>query len=229
MCPLRGQSLESRLAAQRRVSPTMTASRSVVALVGLVSLAAALGAGNRVHRMGDSSAEVAAVETKIVVVLAAPTPPAIEEDGSVRLSTVLADPDFKKLSCAEQQEFIAEVLRYPSARNDMNTLPPWAEISAWWSHLQPANQRIATAKAELRHPMAPVGRSLIDASLRCEVAARPWVIEERHTFWGRVALAAGAGAVLAAGGTSLLLLTFSWLWHFFLARVRELSDAVRGK
>ena len=61
------------------------------------------------------------------------------------------------------------------------------------------------------------------------LANEPWLVEESGEF---VLNRLYGGSVYASLGFTItlpFLLLLSWSWRFLLARIRELSDAVRGK
>jgi hypothetical protein len=97
-----------------------------------------------------------------------------------------------------------------------------------WDNSQTANRQTAKAKAMLLYESNPSGDT-ITWEHRGELAARPWDVEEPAHLLRRRLQFAALGVVLgfAAAFGSLALL--AWSWDFLLARIRELSDAIRRR
>ncbi len=109
------------------------------------------------------------------------------------------------------------------------TAPAWGELEPVWSSPTWSNQQIAKAKAMMRWRTKPKDFDSYAWEEGFARAAQPWQVEERGRFFGRrISYAAGAtvgGFLLTFGALALLL----WSWRFVLARIRELSNAFRGK
>ena len=106
--------------------------------------------------------------------------------------------------------------------------PVWKDLASTWTNLISENQQIAQAKALCRFYVKPndVGTRWWDA--RYEDAGKRWSLEETYQqFFKRLRESLG---VFAIGFCSLLgaLLMCSWIWQFFLRRIREVADAARG-
>ncbi len=98
-----------------------------------------------------------------------------------------------------------------------------------WEPASWRNRSIATAKALVRYKDKPEGAWSGSWEVRYVEAARPWVIEERGAFLAKRAGAVVAGLVGGFLAAFLALALLAWTWCFLLARIRELSSAVRGK
>jgi hypothetical protein len=105
----------------------------------------------------------------------------------------------------------------------------WAEIEGAWSSLTWHNRRIAEARALRQFDSRPSGVSLSDWDNRFRGSEERWQVQESVTFqFQRVAYAVGA----AGGAFVLVLLALAlcgWLWRATLARIKEVSNAVRGR
>ena len=64
---------------------------------------------------------------------------------------------------------------------------------------------------------------------RSTIAARAWDVETTASYRGRLFGYGLGGAAFGFGATLGLLALMGWTWRFLLARIRELSDAFRGK
>ena len=107
--------------------------------------------------------------------------------------------------------------------------PRWANLEPMWASFTWSNQQVAEAKALLRFSAKPDEAGGSAWERRLPVSFQPWQIEERGRLWARRSGAAIAGLVggfLLALGT---LASVAWAWRFLLARIREVSDAVRGR
>lgn len=107
--------------------------------------------------------------------------------------------------------------------------PAWSELEPIWHTLAWSNQNVATAKALLRLQEKPTDITESMWDQRFVVAAWPWQIEQAYRLAVRKGGAA-AGAAIAGLLFAFIAVTFiTWVWYFLLARIRELSAAVRGK
>ncbi len=106
--------------------------------------------------------------------------------------------------------------------------PAWSEVEAVWEGLHWKNREIAKAKALLHYTESPEPYSYVWQD-RQRIAAQAWFLEESGELWGRRATAAACGGTIAFAVSLGFLALVGWLWRFFLARLREISNAVRGK
>jgi len=108
-------------------------------------------------------------------------------------------------------------------------LPAWVTVETIWKQLTYQNQQVATAKTMLHYDSNPEGFESYVWERRRTIAAEPWHIEEPSQFQRRqIGFATGGGAVGFSVGLGFFLF-LSWLWKFFLARLRDVSNAIRGR
>ena len=107
--------------------------------------------------------------------------------------------------------------------------PPWSELEAIWEPLTWQNQRVAKAKALLHYDSNPSSFESYAWDGRFVAASEPWHVEEAGQFLLRRLQGAAIGGAGGFGAVFAFLLLLSWLWKFLLARLREVSDAIRGR
>lgn len=113
--------------------------------------------------------------------------------------------------------------------NIVQTAPAWTEVERLATGLTWSNRQVAEARALLRYESRPGSVYSFQWGERFVTAQRPWQIEEAGAFQiRRVGTAAAAGFVGFCSSLAVLL-GCSWLWGAFIRRVRELSNAFRGK
>ena len=120
----------------------------------------------------------------------------------------------------------------PITGRDKKTLPTWQKIADITSHLHYHNSRIAKAKALLHYNYNPIPPdNLLYSDLwdkRFIVSKEDWKIKslKKMTYYGLLVGLIYFFSVLIA--VFLLLFLIPWLWYFFLNRLGELSQAIRG-
>ena len=103
----------------------------------------------------------------------------------------------------------------------------WNEAEGWWKGLTWRNRSVAERMTLARFPSKPDSASSLEWNSRHREAE--FESEEAVSFNLRRAGYA-AGALAATFALLLVLLAmFGWLWRALLARVRELSQAMRGE
>lgn len=107
--------------------------------------------------------------------------------------------------------------------------PEWNKLEAIWKSLSYSNSRIAMAKAMLHFENNPSEHDSDIWKDRYKISNEPWVIEEKtqlilKTLGYSFLIAFGAFAAVFS-----ILWVLSWGWGFLLARVREISRAVKGQ
>jgi hypothetical protein len=107
--------------------------------------------------------------------------------------------------------------------------PGWNDLPPLWRSLTFTNQQAAEAKAMLRYESKPNSVADHTWNQRFQTAATLWQIEEVRTRRLHMAVFGAGGAVGGFTGALIALALVSWMWCFLLARIRELSDALRGK
>lgn len=107
--------------------------------------------------------------------------------------------------------------------------PAWSELQPLWAALVWSNKQVAEARALRRYSERPETYPAYQWDRRIAEAAKPWQLESRsRLLMGRFGYAVG-GAIGAFLVMLLLLAALVWSWHFLLARIREVSQAVRGR
>ena len=81
----------------------------------------------------------------------------------------------------------------------------------------------------LHYESPPAQYESLTWDARHTLARRPWDVEEPRQLRSRRVGYAALGAASGFGLTLIVLALLVWLWRFFLARLREIADAVRGK
>jgi hypothetical protein len=109
------------------------------------------------------------------------------------------------------------------------TAPSWAELEPMWRSLTWNNQQVAKAKAMLHWSSKPTDLESYTWDKRSSLAAQPWQVEGKRKLLAKRILFASGGAVAGFLLTFIALALLVWSWRFLLARIRELSDAMRGK
>ena len=107
--------------------------------------------------------------------------------------------------------------------------PSWTDVERVWDGLQWDNRKTAKAKALSKFGTSPVASESSAWEYRQEDAGRSWMVEERSTLWARRAGYGAAFGLAAFAATLAVLAAIAWIWRFLLARLREVSDAVRGR
>lgn len=107
--------------------------------------------------------------------------------------------------------------------------PGWNDLPPLWQSFTFSNQRIAEGRAALRYESRPSSLNEYTWNQRFEAAARPWELEEPQAHRLRVAVFGVAGAAGSFVVVFVSLLLASLAWGFLLERIRELSNAFRGK
>jgi hypothetical protein len=107
--------------------------------------------------------------------------------------------------------------------------PAWSEIEEIAEPLTWHNQRIAEAKAMVRYDFYIEKMDKYIWIDRESLANEPWLIEESKQFAVRKVTSTLFYAAAGFATSFLLLIIIVWSWKFLLARIRELSDAFRGK
>lgn len=137
------------------------------------------------------------------------------------------DVDAPKNATPRQLEIAADSMA-ANGRSDYVLIDSaWRDAEVWWKDLTWSNQRSAERMALARFPSKPESVSSYDWDRRSQ--HEEFATEEVSTFQIRRAGYVSAAAVAAFCVVLLLLLALGWLWRAFLARVRELSHAMRGK
>lgn len=105
----------------------------------------------------------------------------------------------------------------------------WSEVQAGWANLTWHNKQIAETKALREFPSKPSGASSYDWDNRFRKINGPWQVQEPMAFQiQRITYILGA-AISTFVAVILFLAACGWLWRATLARIREFSNAVRGK
>jgi len=107
--------------------------------------------------------------------------------------------------------------------------PAWSEVKSLASSLTWQNRQIAEAKALIRYETRPGDVYSYDWDARQATSSRAWQIEESSDFNMRRTKVATIAAAAGFGVSIGVLMTCSWLWGALLRRVRELSNAMRGR
>jgi hypothetical protein len=107
--------------------------------------------------------------------------------------------------------------------------PGWDDLWPLWLQLKFGNKEIAEARAMLRYESKPEAVDDYDWNQRFVCAARSWQVEEANALRLKKARFAATGAVAGFVTAFVSLVVLAWLWRFVLDRVRELSNAFRGR
>lgn len=107
--------------------------------------------------------------------------------------------------------------------------PEWSEIEKIAEPLTWHNKQIVEAKAMLRYDFYIEKMDRYVWQERESLANEPWETEETNQFYLRKFLGGLAYAAIGFVATLIFLVLISWSWKFLLARIREVSDAIRGK
>jgi hypothetical protein len=102
-------------------------------------------------------------------------------------------------------------------------------LESMWQHLVYQNRRLAEARALTRYRSKPESVARFVWQERENLAASSWRLEELSVLTIRRALHMAGGAVVGSVVALVIVTLLAWLWRFFLARLREVSGAVRGK
>jgi hypothetical protein len=115
------------------------------------------------------------------------------------------------------------------ARSIIQIAPAWAEVEDISKSLTWHNRKIAEARAMVRYGSYHDKMDSYIWERREALANTPWLVEESGTFFLNRLYSGALYASVCFVGAFLALLFISWFWRFFLARIRELSEAIRGK
>lgn len=151
-----------------------------------------------------------------------------------RAGFVLEKPDGTKLVVEANKEIkprhielAADSMMSTGRKSFVSVDSAWSEIEPSWKNLTWSNSRLAQRLALAKFPSKPTTVSSYDWEARYNDGE--FTTEEALSFNLRRAGYAGAAFL----GTFLLvvlsLAACGWLWRALLARVRELSRAMRGK
>ena len=113
--------------------------------------------------------------------------------------------------------------------NIFQIAPSWADVESLASELTWSNRKTAEARAMLRYETRPESVYSFEWETRDATAQRHWQIEENFDFEMRRVGTAAVAAAVGFGASFGALLGCSWLWGALLRRVRELSNAVKGR
>lgn len=105
----------------------------------------------------------------------------------------------------------------------------WTEVQTIWADLTWRNQRIAEAKALRKFDSKPGSASSYDWDSRFRTSKDQWQVQDIAAFQSQRALYTAGSAVGTFAAVLLFLAVCGWLWRGLLARIRELSNAIRGK
>lgn len=114
-------------------------------------------------------------------------------------------------------------------RDIVQTTPAWTEVERLATGLTWSNRQVAEARALLRYENRPGLVYAFQWDDRFVTAERPWQVEEPGAFQTRRVETATAAGAFGFCATFAVLVGCSWLWGASLRRVRELSNAFRGK
>ena len=106
--------------------------------------------------------------------------------------------------------------------------PKWGDVAAHCRRLTYINQKIARSRAMLALATNPEPYSTYDWQERTEWAKHPWQYYEQSNRILYTIMVALVSLLLAVPASWLGGLLLSWLWYFSLARIAELSKAVKG-
>jgi len=107
--------------------------------------------------------------------------------------------------------------------------PAWSEIKETTEALTWQNQQIAEAKAMMHYDSYFDKMDSYVWQDRESLSNKPWFVEETSQFYLRKFYSGLTYAAIAFVATLLFIVLLSWSWKFLLARIREVSDAIRGK
>jgi hypothetical protein len=216
--------------------------RSALIFSALCAVLASIGTFFVVEREGDPEARLQLLRKSIGEtqgLLDMHTAKVRPKDGAkpqdpARAGYLLEKPDGTKLTIdapktvTPRQLEIAADLMVSTGRNEFVLVDSaWKEAEGWWKGLTWLNRSAAERMTLARFPSKPESASSYDWDVRHREAE--FTIEEalsvniRRTGWAVAALVAVFVLLL------LILAVFGWLWRALLARVRELSQAMRGE
>jgi hypothetical protein len=119
--------------------------------------------------------------------------------------------------------------------NIVQIAPAWSEITKISNSFTWLNEDIFKAKALVKYDEVvkdnspPVGVYSYDWDRRYEKSSEAWSIQEDSSYYIEKAKMAIVGGVGGAVTTLVVLWLLAWGWQFLLTRIRELSEAIRGK
>lgn len=107
--------------------------------------------------------------------------------------------------------------------------PPWSVPQALSQGLYWRNREIADARAMSRYSRRPDDAAEHIWNDRARVSALPWIVEEPNTLLLRRLVYGVAAAASTLAVVVLIPLVMGMIWRFLLNRIRELSNAFRGR
>jgi hypothetical protein len=113
--------------------------------------------------------------------------------------------------------------------NIVQLAPAWSDVESIASKLTWQNRQVIEAKGLARYESRPSDVYSFDWQNRNVKAAQALVAEESSVFFVRLAQSAAVAAVGGFAVSLALLSACAWLWAALLRRIRELSNAVRGR
>lgn len=129
---------------------------------------------------------------------------------------------------SEVERIVAELYQRGS-KQYVSLDSAWTEVQTIWADLTWSNRQVAEARALRQFDSRPGSASLYDWDNRFRKSKAQWQVQEVAAFQSQRALYAAGAAVGAFVVVILVLAVCGWLWRGMLARIRELSNAIRGK
>jgi len=198
--------------------------RTQLVLSAIIAALAAVFGASTAEKNGDPSAVIQDVERRLAETFRVRS---VVERVIQSAPAGLSRDEFEALLTKELQTSGLDPKELLNGKTPQS--PAWGTVKPIFDQLTWQNQQIATAKAMLHYDSSPDGVESYVWERRSKVAAEPWHFEEPSQFRRRrIGFATAGGAAGFVGGLGFLVL-LAWLWKFFLARLREVSDAIRAK
>jgi len=144
-------------------------------------------------------------------------------------SAVIKQAETKLAKAFELKPIVIPPSLKGKAKNIVQIAPAWSEVEDISKSLTWHNKRIAEAKAMLLYGSYYDKMDSHIWEQKESLANSPWLVEESGEFFLKRLYGGSVYASVSFAVTFLFLLLISWSWRFLLARIRELSDAIRGK
>jgi hypothetical protein len=144
-------------------------------------------------------------------------------------SAIIRDAETKLTKAFEPKPIVIPSSINGKAKSIVQIAPAWSEVEEISRPLTWHNRQIAEAKAMLRYGSYHDKMDSYIWERREALANTSWLVEESGTVFLNRLYSGALYALVCFVVAFISLFLISWLWRFFLARVRELSDAIRGK
>lgn len=129
---------------------------------------------------------------------------------------------------SEVERIVAELFQ-KGTKQYVSLDSAWTEVQTIWADLTWGNREVAEAKALRQFESKPASASSYDWDSRFRKSKDEWKIQEPAAFQSQRALYTAGAAVGTFVAVIVVLAVCGWLWGGLLARIRELSNAIRGK